>query len=202
VKGQRRTLEPHELNDKYERVTPEDARSWWEAEFANTPATEPKRFYLLSGALFPIYDKVMGSSGVQSVKIARAKLADGQSLVGLSLSPEDVPQVKQRLGIGTPLGDASAHEILDLIASGAIVELDNGWRLTSVRIAGDAVVELILNGVPANRNELFGYGLSEEIIQFKRRWFVVRDEASCVLASLLAKRKPVRDLTSGNSPPE
>lgn len=197
VKGQRRTVEPHELDEKYERVRPDDARSWWDVEYQDTPATEPKRFYLLSGAIFPIYDKVMGASGIQSVKIARAKLLDGQSLVGLSLSPEDIPQVKQRLGIGTPLGEASAEEILDLIVAGAIIELDNGWRLSTARIAGDPVLELVLNGVPANREELLQYGFSEEIIQFKRRWFVVRDEAASVLSQLLAHRKAVRDASGG-----
>jgi hypothetical protein len=195
VKGQRRTLEPHELSEKYEQVELDKARAWWDAEYANTPPTEPQRFYLLSGALFPIYDKVMGSSGIQSVKIARAKLVDGQSLVGLNLSPADVPQVKQRLGIGTPLGEASPAEILELVASGSLIELDNGWRLTTARIAGDEVLELVLNGVPANREELLSYGLSEEIIYFKRRWFVLLDDGNAVLSRLLAHRKPVRDMT-------
>jgi len=199
VKGQRRTLEPHELSDKYEQVKPEEARAWWDAEYANTPAMEPNRFYLLSGALFPIYDKVMGSSGIQSVKIARARLADGQSLVGLNLCPADVPQVKQRLGIGTPLGEASAAEIFQLVAAGSLIELDNGWRLTAARIAGDDVLELVLNGVPANRDELLRYGLSEEILYFKRRWFALLDEAPAVLPRLLAHRKPIRDATSAES---
>jgi hypothetical protein len=196
VKGQRRNLEPHELNAKYEQVETAEARLWWEAEYARTPATEPQRFHLLSGALFPIYDKVMGSSGIQSVKIARAKLIDGQSLVGLNLSPADVPQVKQRLGIGTPLGEASAAEILELVLGRSLIELDNGWRLASSRIAGDDVVELVLNGVPANRDELLRYGLSEETVYFKRRWFISFDDAHRVLPQLLAHRKPVRDLTA------
>lgn len=199
VKDQRRSLESHELTKKYEPVEEDVARDWWEAEYERTPATEPRRFYLLSGALFPIYDKVMGSSGIQSVKIARAKLADGQSLVGLSLTAADVPQVKQRLGIGTPLGDASAEEILDLVLSGSLIELDNGWRLTTSRIAGDDVLELVLNGVAANRNELLGYGLSEELIHYKRRWFVLLDEAPPLLSLLLSSRKPVRDMTSSGA---
>ncbi|MEX2170709.1 MAG: hypothetical protein WD851_15440, partial [Pirellulales bacterium] len=157
---------------------------------------------LLSGAIFPIYDKVMGSSGIQSVKIARAVLADGQALVGLNLSPEDVPNVKQRLGIGTPLGEASPVEILDLLVGGSVIELDNGWRLTTSRIAGDHVLELVLNGVPANREELFGYGFAEEIIQYKRRWFVVKDEAGEMLPRLLAHRKPIRDLTAADAGPD
>jgi len=69
-----------------------------------------------------------------------------------------VPNVKQRLGIGTPLGEASPEEILGLLAGGALIELDNGWQLTTARIAGDEVVEVVLNGVPANRAELESYG--------------------------------------------
>ena len=157
VKGPRRTLEHPELEQKYERVEPVEAREWWEAEHASTPATEPRRFYILSGAIFPIYDKVMGSSGIQTVKIARAVLADGQALVGLNLSASDVPNVKQRLGIGTPLGEASPAEIVDLLIGGAVIELDNGWQLTSAGIAGDEVVELVLNGVSGNREELRRY---------------------------------------------
>ena len=199
VKGPRRSLEPEELKRKYEQVALQDARVWWDAEYARTPPTEPKRFHILSGAIFPIYDKVMGSSGIQSVKIARAILADGQALVGLNLSAEDVPNVKQRLGIGTPLGEASPDEILGLLAGGSLIELDNGWRLTTARIAGDEVVELVLNGVPANREELLGYGLTEEIIQYKRRWFITLDDAGAPLCRVLARHRAVRDLTDAGS---
>ena len=129
------------------------------------------------------------------MKIARAVLADGQALVGLSLSPSDIPNVKQRLGIGTPLAQATANEIIELVCSGALVELDNGWQLKSARIAGDDVIELSLCGVPANREELRQYGFAEEIIRFKRRWFVTIDNAEQVISGLLANRKAVKDLT-------
>jgi len=195
VKGPRKALEPEELEQKYERVELSVARLWWEAEYAGTPATEPKRFHILSGAIFPIYDKIMGSSGIQCVKIARAVLTDGQALVGLNLSPADVPNVKQRLGIGTPLGQATAAEISALLAGGALIELDNGWRLTQARIAGDEVVELVLHGIAGNRQELAAYGFVEEIMHFKRRWFVLEDGATPVLARLLERRRPVRDLS-------
>lgn len=161
-----------------------------------TPSTEPRRFHILSGAIFPIYDKIMGSSGIQSVKVARAMLADGQALVGLHLGSADVPSVKQRLGIGTPLAEASADEILALLSGGAVIELDNGWRLANARIAGDAVLELSFNGVAANRAELERYGLCEEIVHYKRRWFVVRDDAREKLDRLFAQRKPIRDVTA------
>lgn len=200
VKGPRRGMERTEMAEKYGPVDRDEARRWWEAEYANTPATEPRRFHILSGAIFPVYDKIMGSSGIQSVKIARAVLTDGRALVGLNLSPSDVPNVKQRLGIGTPLAEASPAEILELLRGGAIIELDNGWRLMTARLAGDDVIELVLNGVPANREELSRYGLSEEIVYYKRRWFVVTDDAPAVLPGLLTHRRPVRDLAAADSP--
>jgi len=195
VKGARRSLERHELKEKYDHVDPHAARAWWERAYQDTPATEPRRFHILSGAIFPIYDKIMGSSGIQSVKIARAVLEDGRALVGLNLGSSDVPSVKQRLGIDTPLADASAADILGLLEAGGVIELDNGWRLTKARLAGDDIVELVLNGVPANRTELERYGLSEEIVRFKRRWFVVVEDALDVLPRLLAKRRAIRDTT-------
>ncbi len=81
-----------------------------------------------------------------------------------------------------------------------MVELDNGWQLTSARIAGDEVVELVLNGVPGNREELRCYGLSEEIINYKRRWFALSDESAAILPNLFAQRKPIRDLTAAVAP--
>jgi hypothetical protein len=82
-----------------------------------------------------------------------------------------------------------------MLAGGAIIELDNGWQLTTARIAGDEVVEVMLNGVPANRAELKRYGLTEEIISYKRRWFTELEDAVGVLASLFARRRPIRDIT-------
>lgn len=196
VRGARRLAERPELDEKYRPIDLVAAQKWWHEEYAKTPATELRRFHLLSGAIFPIYDKVMGASGIRSVKIARAILADGQALVGLNLGSEDVPNIKQRLGVGTPLAKASAEEVLELLMGGAAIELDNGWKLLRARIAGDQVIELALNGIPANRDELLRYGFSEEIFHYKRRWFVLPDQATDALSALCLRRKPVRNVNS------
>lgn len=196
VKGVRRSLERSELAEKYELVECEDARAWWEQAYNETPATEARRFHILSGAIFPIYDKIMGASGIQSAKIARAVLADGRALVGLNLAAADVPSVKQRLGIGTLLGQASPADLLMLLEGGGVIELDNGWLLKRARLAGDEIVELVLNGVPANRSELEHFGLGEEIVHFKRRWFAILDDAAGVLAAILSRHRAIRDVTA------
>jgi hypothetical protein len=106
-----------------------------------------------------------------------------------------VPNVKQRLRLGTPLGDASAVEILGLLNGGTATELDDGGQLTTTWIASDEVVEVIHNGVPANRAELEGCGWSEEILSYKRRSFVVRADAAPAVSDLRAQRRAIRDWT-------
>lgn len=199
VRGQARSIERSELASKFQEVDKLDARRWWNDEFERTPSTESRNFYVLSGAIFPIYDKVMGRTGIQTAKIARARLLDGTSLVGLRLNSQDVPQVKERLGIGTPLADASINELTELVAGGSTLELDNGWRLRRAMISGDRVIELVLSGVPANRDELRGYGLIEESIHFKRRWFVLLEDCGPVLTKLFERRKAVRNSCANDS---
>ena len=168
---------------------------WWEAAYEATPKTEPRRFHLLSGAIFPIYDKVMGASGIQSVKIARAVLADGQALVGLNLSADGCTQCQTASGhwhaarFGFAGGDFGI----------------GGWRRahrTRQWLAADCLADRRRRGVgtgpqrrPGQSPRAAVYGLAEEIIQFRRRWFVVLEDATVVLSQLLAKRKAVKDLT-------
>lgn len=197
VKGNnRRLMERRDLERKYEKVSPEVARKWWDAAYEITPATATRKFHILTGTIIPIYDKIMGGEGIDSTRVARARLENGEALVGFHLSTGDVPKVKQRLGIGNSLADASAGEILELLRGGSLVELDNGWRLTLSRVAGDDVVELVLCGVIANKDELRGYGFFDETIHYKRRWFTHLEDAPTILGRLLSRRKPVRDMTA------
>jgi hypothetical protein len=57
----------------------------------------------------------------------------------------------------------------------------------------------VFNGVPGNRPELERYGLSQGIISYKRRWFVVLEDAPAVLPTLLAQRRPIRDTTADST---
>jgi hypothetical protein len=85
---------------------------------------------------------------------------------------------------------------VDRVVARAAVDGDRLGRVPRV----DEVVEVVLNGVPANRAELERYGLSEEIISYKRRWFVVLDDAPAVLPDLLAQRRPIRGGTAVDHP--
>jgi len=165
------------------------------ASIVARPATATEKFYVLSGAIIPIYDKIMGGQGIDNTKVARAILENGEALVGFNLSPKDVGPVKQRLGIGNPLAESSAEEILDMVDAGGVIELDNGWRIALSIVSGESVIELVLNGVIGNKDEIRGYGFVDETIHYKRRWFAGIDAVDTVLTRLLSRRKPVRDIT-------
>jgi hypothetical protein len=192
-RSSRIVVERHELAAKYTQIDTDAACEWWDAAYAQTPATAKERFYLLSGAIIPIYDKIMGGQGIDNTRVARAILDNGEALVGFNLNPKDVVAVKQRLGIGNPLCDATAEEIFQLVAGGSVIELDNGWRIRLSIFSGEEAVELVLNGTAANKNEIRSYGFFDETIRFKRKWFSRLPEAGQVLARLLLRRKPVRD---------
>ncbi len=194
-RSSRFVVERHELAEKYAKVTVDAAREWWNAAFAKTPATATEKFYLLSGAIIPIYDKIMGGQGIDNTRVARAILERGEALVGFSLSRKDIAPVKQRLGIGNALAEAGADEILALLHAGSVIELDNGWRLTRSIVSGESVIELVLNGVAGNKDEIRGYGFVDETIHYKRRWFVELVNADGVIRLLFSRRKPVRDIT-------
>lgn len=55
---------------------------------------------------------------------------------------------------------------------------------------------VVLNGAPANKAELRGYGFIDETIRFKRRWLTAEADA---VGGLPALRKAVRDVTAAIS---
>ncbi len=191
-RSNRIVVERHELAAKYTKVSPTAAKVFWDKAYASTPATAKERFHVLCGAIIPIYDKIMGGRGIDNTKVARAILDNGEALIGFNLNRKDVLPVKQRLGIGNTLSDASAGEIAELVRSGAVIELDNGWRLTQSPVSGEQVVELVPNGTYGNKEEIRGYGFFDETIRFKRRWFARMDDAQRVLAQLTSRRNAVR----------
>jgi predicted RNA methylase len=189
------TIEKEEIK-KYEKVSESEAQSWWKKTFDEIKPTEKKTFHLMTGAIFPIYDKIMGEGerGISNTKVARAVLENGKALVGLRLSKKDIPRVKQRLGIGSSLKGLTGEDAAEMLDGGAVIELDNGWRIQGVSLLGDRVVEVVGGG--GQSDELTGYGFKNETIHYKKRWFVHADNAPDVLDKLFASHKPIRDVTS------
>ncbi len=182
------------------------AQKLWEKELAALPDYRTQTAAMLTGAVFPIYDKVFHTGDVGN-KIVRVKTNDGRNLVGLLVNPDAVTALKQRLGIGTPLKDATPGEIFDMVqGGGSEIELDNGWKLTQSRVHGEQRVELDYGYEPPSEKQMEKFGLFGENINFKQRYFVStdREAGAAALTKLLERYKAVRDLTEagGELPPE
>ena len=201
VKGQIHTTSINDFNEKHEKVLGGEAKTWWDEEFAKTPAIRLKTYHLLSGVIYPIYDKIMGKSGLKSKRMHRATLADGTAVVGMDLSSTEVVQVKQRFGIGTAFATMTPEAAMALMDDGAQFELDNGWVVKTAQISGDSVLELVAKDPRLEGETISSYGFRSEIIKFKKRFFELRNMSLPVLRKVLAEHKIVRDITSREGPP-
>jgi len=182
------------LNERYTELKLSEAAKRWRAEFAEIPETETRPIHLLSGAVFPIYDKLQG---LTRSRVARAVTDAGEPYVGLEVQPKDVPGLKQRLGIGVALAGASGKEIYDLVHDNrSVIELDNQWRIRMTRVSGEDRMEVDVRGQLNKGDELTGDGAFEEIIEWKKRYFVpLSTEGPVVLDRILKKHKAIRDMT-------
>lgn len=171
----------------------------WEAELALLGDVDEQTVTMLVGAVVPIYDKVIGSGedALRRLRVVRTVLDDGTAYVGMHIQTNEVGALKERLGIGTPLGSATPQELYEKVMAGATIELDNGWRLRMTKVHGEARMELDARG-KYNKDELRSYGLIEEILQHKRRFFIPLDatEGPKAIEAIIQLHKAVRDITT------
>ena len=185
-----------ELKQKFDEVTQHEAGGQWEEELSKIPNTEKRHSDLLTGAVFPIYDKISRLSGL---RVYRAILVNRENILGIYIPPKEVASLKQRLGVGPSMAELPALEIFSLLEKRAVVELDNGWRLRMSYAGGEDRIEIDLQGKGYGRSsELTGIGATSETIEYKQRWFVSAEEEDAVpvLEKLFALHKPIRDITS------
>lgn len=185
-----------ELDEKHTKLSETEAKKRWNAELVDIPTREARPITVLTGAVFPIYDKIVDLTGG---KVVRVQTEKGQSFVGLRVQQKDVAGLKQRLGVGVELAKAPSGEIFDLVMDArAIVELDNKWRLRVGRVHGEDRFEVDVRGQVGKGDELKLDGAFEEVIDFKRRYFIpsTKKAALPILDTILEKHKAISDLTA------
>lgn len=197
--GNRHSVEAYGMSDlerTHKQIDEKVAKSRWTAEFEKSPSSETKDIHLLTGAIYPIYNKIMGDGAIERTSIGRAVLKDGSSYVGLQIQSNEMTGLKQRLGIGTPLGKADGRQIYDLVKGGSIIELDNGWKIRMTKIHSEPRMEVDTRG-SSNRDEMKNHGTIEEQIEYKRRYFVpLSEDGPKVINSILKLHSAVKDETS------
>jgi hypothetical protein len=168
---------------KWEEVALYRFKEAWEAELATLPEFQTSSFYLVTGLLLPIWDRM--SKG--SLRIYRLQTDDGRRLLGRVLHEKDLPAFYTALGLEAPrlTPEALWASVLD---DGASHLLARGLRLRRSRVMAENRVELSFNGGSDIFTTLTGFGCMTEIIQYQRRAFIpVGAQGPATLAKVLER---------------
>jgi hypothetical protein len=198
-RGFHKVVEYQQYYDTYKTEKEEIVKQKWQEEYDKIPATETRKTVLVTGSIFPVYGKVFDDKDTSSKKVKRAVLENGDSVIGIEVSQNKIPKIKQNFGIGSDLYTASAKEILDLINADSIIELDNGWKISVSRVMGEKRIEVKTGNSSPTANEMAESGMFGEIIAYTKRYFIPidRTKAETALESILKYHKAVRDRSAG-----
>ena len=154
-----------------------DASSWrradeaqwrrvWDAEIAGLPSHRESRFWLATGLLLPVWDRLPA----ENMRVRRLTSDDGQNLIGRVLDAEQVRAV--RAGFGLDGGPAmTGNEAFEAVMGrGNALALANGWRLARRRIMGADRVE-IERPADTDMDALKRMGCQTEIVSWRTRVF-------------------------------
>ena len=159
-------------------------RSLWEEEVASLPSHRESRFWLVTGLLLPVWDRL----GAENMRVRRLATDAGEAMIGRALDATGVRAVRAAFGLdgGPSLG---ADEAFDAVMErGEVLTLANGWRLARRRIMGAQRLEI--EG-PDDRQlpALKRAGCTVEIVSWRARVFA---PDAAVLGRVLEER-PLAD---------
>ncbi len=146
-----------------------DEAQWrrvWDAEIAGLPSHRDSRFWLATGLLLPVWDRLPA----ENMRVRRLTSDDGHSLIGRVLDAEQVRAVRAGFGLdgGPAMSGAEAFEAV--MGRGNALSLANGWRLARRRLMGANRVE-IEGPADTDMDALKRMGCTVEIVSFHARMF-------------------------------
>jgi len=176
--------------EKWETITPDEARDPWQRLYDKTPVMETERRHLITGAILPIWDRI----DTGHMRIMRVQTETGEKMVGRLINDGDLTRVLQNLGATTSQINATPQEIVRRITQGYRIRLSNGWSIAKRRVSGNDRIELIGPDYSDN-NELSRAGVFTERISFKTRYFIPTGDQDADIIERLTARRPVVDIT-------
>ena len=100
-------------------------RQVWDAEIARLPSHRDSRFWLATGLLLPVWDRLPE----ENMRVRRLTSDDGIALIGRVLDAEQVRAVRQSFGLGGGPAMTGAEAFEAVMGRGNALALANGWRL-------------------------------------------------------------------------
>ena len=146
-----------------------DERHWrmlWDHEIGELPSHRESRFWLASGLLLPVWDRLPA----ENMRVRRLTSDDGIALIGRVLDAEQVQSVRAGFGLDAGPAMTGAEAFAAVMERGNALALANGWRLARRRLMGADRVEIegpADTDLPALRR----MGCTVEIVSFRARIF-------------------------------
>ena len=141
-------------------------RRVWDAEIAGLPSHRESRFWLATGLLLPVWDRLPD----ENMRVRRLTSDDGQSLIGRVLDAEQVRAVRAGFGLDGGPAMTGAEAFAAVMERGNALALANGWRLARRRLMGRDRIE-IEGPADTDMDALKRMGCTVEIVSFRARIF-------------------------------
>jgi len=146
-----------------------DEAAWrrvWDAEIAGLPSHRDSRFWLATGLLLPVWDRLPA----ENMRVRRLTSDDGIALIGRVLDAEQVRAVRQGFGLDGGPAMTGAEAFQAVMGRGNALALANGWRLARRRLMGADRIE-IEGPADTDMDVLKRMGCTVEIVSFRARIF-------------------------------
>ena len=113
-------------------------RALWEDEVAGLPTHTESRFWLVTGLLLPVWDRL----GAENMRVRRLDTDDGEAMIGRALDAGGVRAVRAAFGLDGGPSLTSGEAFDAVMGRGEVLTLANGWRLARRRIMGAPRLEI------------------------------------------------------------
>ena len=142
-------------------------RALWDAEIDGLPSHTESRFWLVTGLLLPIWDRVPD----RNMRVRRLTADSGERMIGRMLGPAEAVEFRNALGLAGGPGLTPAELFGEIMERCATFPLANGWRLARRSLMGAPRIEI--EG-PADGDivTLKRMGCASEIVSWRTRVFI------------------------------
>jgi hypothetical protein len=112
------------VQERWVQVEATMAQHLWDAELKERGDEEEREFWVVSGAMLPIWDKLPGSRST----VFRMETDEGEQVIGRVMTEDFVSSLLKRVDALTG-GGLAQPEVDEILMKGGICTLANGWVL-------------------------------------------------------------------------
>ena len=163
----------------WQRIDRDEFVRLWRLKVKQLPEYLEKQYYIISGLLLPIWDRLNNSN----LKVWRVVTDDGEAILGRVVPNNQIQSVYREFNQDC---DYTPSQMLQSVEAGNTVKLVNGLRLKLSKVMHDYRIEIV--GWNQNQyDRLISLGCFNEVISWQVRLFLPkqREKAVTILEQLL-----------------